>query len=111
MVSKHTLPSYEKNDPKGWLGNPKYGAALGRSTFFPENPEAFTGKLVLRKIRLNDGGYDRLGTYFGHADSGAHVWWYAAVGDEKVEGCLRALTRKAAREKVLKMYPNARFFR
>lgn len=105
-----TLPTYEKNDPRGWCGDMRRGAALGRSTI--TGPRNFAGKFVLREVTLDSGGYDRLGTYFGHSPvEGSRLYWYAAVGEVEIEGVFRALTRKAAKDVVLGLYPKARFFR
>ena len=96
------MPDYKTNDPKGWCGDPSRGAALGRPTI--KGPEDFQGKLCLRKIRLDNGGYDVNGTYFGHWKS---LYWFASDGGE-IDGMLRADDREDAREQVLDMYPNAK---
>lgn len=54
--------SYEKNDPKGWGGDPSRGAALGRRDITPAPP---FGTVVVQEIRLDRDGYDALGTYWG----------------------------------------------
>lgn len=57
------------------MPNPSRGAALGRRAIHGE-PE---GAIVIRRVYLDPGGYDRLGTYFG---AGAPLWWYADEGGE-----------------------------
>jgi hypothetical protein len=102
---KRTAPSYSKRDPKGWCGDPKRGAALGRT---PLHGEAdYAGKIHLQRVYLDNGGYDRNGTYFGH---GAPIYWYA-TSDETIDGTLRATSRDLAKADILKRYPNAKFFR
>jgi hypothetical protein len=96
------MPDYKNNDPKGWCGDPSRGAALGRSTI--TGPADFSGKLCLRKIRLDNGGYDVNGTYFGH---GAPLYWYADKEGE-IDGMLRASDRSDARDQVLDLYPKAK---
>ncbi len=54
--------SYEKNDPKGWGGDPSRGAALGRRDITPAPP---FGTVTVQEIRLDRDGYDALGTYWG----------------------------------------------
>jgi hypothetical protein len=99
-------PDYRTYDPKGWGGDPKRGAALGRpSVKDAANDEPI--KLYLRRVHLNSGGYDRNGTYFGH---GSGLWWVASE-DETVDYMLRASDRDDAKSLVLAEYPNARFFR
>jgi hypothetical protein len=97
-------PDYTTNDPKGWGGDPKRGAALGR----PSIHEGFIeGKMVLRRIRLDRGGYDSNGTYFG---VGMPLYWYADEGGS-VDDVLRAPDRASAKAEILKKYPKARFYR
>ena len=98
-------PSYKDNDPKGWCGDPSRGAALGRGT--RRGDVLYDGKLYLRRVRLDNGGYDANGTYFGH---GAHLWWFAS-DDGDIDGMMRASTRAKAKESILADYPDARFFR
>lgn len=95
------MPDYELNDPRGWCGDIRRGAALGRRELFGD-PE-FSGRIYLRKVRLDSGGYDTNGTYFG---IGAPLYWYASA-DGDIDGVLRAADRASARAKVLEQYPRA----
>ena len=116
-------PDYAKNDPKGWCGDPKRGAALGRPTrtlagsqcAFPEIALCmdercarcgFTDRLALRRVRLDAGGYDQLGTYWGDSPT-TKLYWYAS-DDNRIDGTLRARDRSAAREVLLARYPRAK---
>lgn len=104
-------PSYTTNDPLGWGGDPSRGAALGRSSIRAEEPESFRGKLTLRRIRIDSGGYDSNGTYFGF---GAPLYWYACEdenGETIIDDMIRADSREGAKEKIRAKYPNARFYR
>ncbi len=102
------MPDYKDNDPKGWCGDPKRGAALGRRAIADGGPE---GKMTLRRVKLDAGGYDPNGTYFGACIDGVQpLFWYADEGGN-VDAVLRAADRKAAKAEVLKKYPNARFYR
>jgi hypothetical protein len=69
----------------------------------------FSGKLVLRRIPLNSGGYDRLGTYFG---LGGPLYWYAFhdKGRIIIDAMLRAEDREDAKHQIRVRYPNAKFF-
>jgi len=101
-----SAPSYKRFDPRGWGGDPKRGAAMGRPTVH-DAPKDEQVKFTLRRIRLNSGGYDPNGTYFG---IGAPLYWYA--NDEgTVDAMLRATSRDEAKRKVLEKYPNANFYR
>jgi hypothetical protein len=105
-------PDYSTHDPKGWCGDPRRGAALGRPTV--KGSPGFEGKIYLRRVYLDMGGYDRNGTYFGH---GNPLYWYADA-DGEIDGMLRAkasydwkVTRADAREQVLALYPEAKIRR
>lgn len=103
------MPDYKTNDPKGWGGDPRRGAALGRGEIH-KAPRDIVAKFTLRHVPLNNGGYDENGTYFG---TGAPLYWYAladAEGNELVDSMLRAGDRDAAKRKVREKYPNAQFF-
>ena len=97
--------SYKTNDPRGWGGDPKRGAALGRPSVRGE--ATFAGRLTLRRIPLNQGGYDSNGTYFG---LGAPLYWYAS-DDGSIDDMLRAGTRESAKKQILARYPAAKFYR
>ena len=99
-------PSYKTNDPRGWGGDPSRGAALGRADICHDTGEPM-GKLYLRRVRLNLGGYDPNGTYFGH---GAPLYWCSDAEGE-VDFVLRARDRDEAKTKVLKKLPDATFWR
>ena len=100
------MPSYKTHDPKGWCGDPKRGAALGRGALHEADP-AQPIKLVLRKVRIDSGGYDPNGTYFGW---GEPLYWYADV-DGTVDAMLRAGSRETAKARIREQYPLARFYR
>lgn len=105
------MPDYSTHDPKGWGGDPRRGAALGRPTVQKGDEAAFTGKLYLRRIRLDSGGYDPNGTYFG---LGQPLYWCADDGtseNHSIDFMLRAADRDEAKAAVRARYPNARFFR
>ena len=71
--------SYEKNDPKGWGGDPSRGAALGRRDITPAPP---FGTVEVQEIRLDRDGYDALGTYWGVDGRLFSVRGETAEGDE-----------------------------
>jgi hypothetical protein len=103
-------PSYKDNDPKGWCGDPRRGAAMGRNGII--GPADFAGRLCLQRVRMSAcGAYDSNGTYFGH---GNPIYWYASDCGE-VDGTLRAapaydskISRADARRQILELYPNAK---
>lgn len=85
------------------------GAPMGRADWNDGAPRDLPRKFYLRRIRLDSGGYDNGGAYWGH---GAPLW-YAET--ESVDGeaimYFRAPDRDAAKVAVLRRYPGARFFR
>ena len=99
------MVNYKSNDPGGWCGDMSRGAALGRNDFHTDSGAML--KFYLKKIRLDDGGYDSNGTYFG---VGQDLYWYADE-DENVDAMLRANDRNDAKRQVIDKYPNARFYR
>ena len=100
------MPKYETNDPKGWGGDPSRGAALGR-TNIEEMKNTDDDRLTLRRVPLNVGGYDRLGTYWGR---GQPLYW-CANEEGTLEMTFRADDREHAKHVILEQYPNVRFYR
>lgn len=103
------MPDYKTHDPRGWCGDPSRGAALGRPTVADGEPE---GKMTLRRIRLDSGGYDPNGTYFGAVDLRYDVfplYWCADAGGN-VDRMLRAPNREDAKRQVRELYPDAKFY-
>lgn len=102
------MPSYSTYDPKGWGGDPKRGAAMGRRKVLDVDEETWSGKLYLRKVRMSaDGAYDNLGTYWG---LGNPLYW-AADDSGQVDFVVRALNREEAKIAVRHLLPNAQFFK
>ena len=97
------MPDYSYNDPKGWCGDPTRGAALGRPSI-KEEPKDYAGLLYLWHMRLDAGGYDKNGTYFG---IGERLYW-CANENHTVDFMLRAQDRADARTQVLQVYPKAK---
>lgn len=75
-------------------------ASLGRPSY---NVEGFKGRLFYSKIRLNKGGYDSLGTYFG---VGVPLYWVHSE-DCTIDFVIRASSRQQARRIILMRYPDA----
>jgi hypothetical protein len=107
-VTIDTLPSYKTHDPKGWCGDIKRGAAMGRHSYqLDDDLRSQPVKLVLQRVPLDSGGYDRNGTYFGH---GGWLYWYANE-DCTIDDVLRARNREDAKLMIRQVYPRARFYR
>ena len=103
------MPDYSTNDPKGWGGDPKRGAALGRPTILPDDRDGFTEKLYLRHIPLDSGGYDPNGTYFGHSPRQKLYW--CASADLSVDFMVWGRNRDHAKTAIGHLLPGARFLR
>ncbi len=86
----------------------KYGAAMGDSGDRGDPVRAY--KFYLQHIDLQDGCYDRAGTYWGLP---CNLWGFMCFDDEDgmVRGFVRASNRAMAKAAVLDEYPNARFYR
>lgn len=86
--------------------------AMGRREYHlpRDEREAFSGRMYLSKMRLDTGGYDEFGSYFGHCRAAGFVYEYSAEGPDHIAGTLRAHDRAQAKAIVRERYPNARFF-
>lgn len=112
-----------KLPPAGWRGEDRRGAALGRPSLpYPEadgQPSPGSrpaGRLRLARVRLDAGGYDNGGAYWGH---GAPLWLAHGQTEagHRFERWLRAADRAEAkaiiREKLEAAHPgiDVRFWR
>lgn len=97
----------------------RYGAPSGRPEFYPDD-KTMALKFHLQRVRLDGGGYDSGGAYWGH---GEPLYWACSVeqvltsmwvpGREEVssvETYVNARTRDEAKALVRDGYPNAKFF-
>lgn len=83
----------------------KYGAPMGRFTG-PEYLDTESGKIYLRRIPLDSGGYDKRGAYWGH---GQPLW---ETMDQDGNGFIfRASSRDTAKRHILETFPDATFYR
>jgi hypothetical protein len=69
------MTSYKTNDPKGWGGDPKRGAALGRPTIQGELDEGETISIFRKQL---DGDYDENDTYFGGGPDVDPLFWVSS---------------------------------
>lgn len=97
----------------GWMGDPKRGASLGRASS-PAKDKTVARKFTLQHIRINSGGYDSGGAYWG---IGARLYWAHSEPPEGwigpnaiVEHFIRAHNRTHAKATIRVLYPNAKFF-
>ncbi len=72
-----------------------------------EARQAAALKMTLRRIRLDSGGYDSQGTYYG---IGQPLYW-AASDDLSYDSVFRADDRDDAKAHVRELFPAARFYR
>ncbi len=82
-----------------------YGAPMGRYTG-PDYLCAEAGKVQLRRIRLDSGGYDPGGAYWGH---GKPLYW-ACDGDGN-KRFFRAASREAAKAELRNIFGPLSFYR
>ena len=83
----------------------KYGAPLGRYTG-PDYLSTDAGKIYLRRVPLDNGGYDKGGAYWGH---GAPLW--EAIDQDGNGRIFRAPNRDKAKASILADFPDATFYR
>jgi len=83
----------------------RYGAPMGRHTG-PDFLDVDAGRLYLRRVPLNSGGYDAGGAYWG---LGSPLW---ECQDQDGNGrVFRARDRAAAKAAVAADFPGAQFYR
>ena len=87
--------------------NMQYGAPMGRRSWDDNGPGEFAGRMYLRRIPIDSGGYDPGGAYWG---SGQRLYGYASE-DDSINGFTRASDRQHAKAVVLHHYPKAKFYR
>lgn len=89
----------------GWMSDPRRGAALGRA----DRGDATQApvKFFLCRVRLDRGGYDDAGAYWG---VGKPLYW-ACSEHGAHDRFFRAADRDAAKARLRVEFPNARFFR
>lgn len=83
--------------------NGRYGAPMGRHGAHDLSTAA---RIHLRRARLDSGGYDAGGAYWGHGQP-----LYAAVDADGDVKYLRANSRDHAKRIIREQNPDARFFR
>lgn len=109
-----TTPAHKTPDP-GWCGDRSRGAGMGRSgdNLDALIIEATDAPFTLQQVRLDNGGYDQGGAYWGHHQR--LYWWSVTIteGDatDECSGYFRAPSRTAAKSHILELHPLARFFR
>lgn len=83
----------------------QYGAPMGRHTG-PDFLDCDAGRIHLRRVRLDSGGYDAGGAYWGY---GAPLW--CAMDQDGNCRIFRAASRDAAKATIREDYPEATFYR
>lgn len=90
----------------------RYGAPLGRPNRTDRRDMPAGPKFSLVRIRLNSGGYDSGGAYWG---VGKPLYYAAASRDDTgaliADRYLRAASREIARATICAEFPDARFYR
>jgi hypothetical protein len=82
----------------------KYGAPMGRFTG-PHFLDTDAGKIVLRRVYLDNGGYDRGGAYWGHGEP-----LYETMDEDGNGFILRATSRDKAKSIIWADFPDAKFY-
>ncbi len=97
-------PDYNKNDPKGWGGDPSRGAAMGRFSICNMHDD-FNGTITIREVCIDDDGYDPNGTYFG---LGEPLWWCSAqTNSRELDEVHRSETPEKMMDILRKRFPDA----
>lgn len=98
------------NSPEREVGN-KYGAPMGRPTVDGGYTLLDNARPVsLRAVRVDSGGYDQGGAYWGIRPRGTRLYYFEAhVSD--INGYIDATNREDAKTKIRALHPLARFYR
>lgn len=91
----------------------KYGAPMGRRNLF-HYPYDRPLKFSLATVRLNQGGYDSGGAYWGNSNKRlyrAYALLETEDGIEETDYFFRAASRAEAKDHVRSIYKKATFFR
>lgn len=112
------MASYTPPQDRGYMGDPRRGASLGRPSYSGYRDKAgnwieleLTSNappMRLVRVRMSAcGAYDAGGAYWGLGDP---LYYYEnSTGD--ICGYVRGSTREAAKQAVRESHPAARFFR
>lgn len=98
------MPSPKLPEDRGWMGDPRRGASMGRASSRPDVKPA--AKVYLKKMPIDRDGYDSGGSYWGIGDP---MFW--ASDDADFELFTRAKNREDAKRIVREKHPEARFYR
>lgn len=93
----------QRNEPFRRKAYSQYGASMGRHGGTIQDDGQ---KLHLCRVRLDNGGYDTGGAYWGIGDP-----LYCLYTDDGTEQYLRAANREAAKAQILAQHPYANFYR
>jgi hypothetical protein len=91
----------------------KYGAQMGRMNRLPANTNANI-KLHLERMSMVDGDYDSFGVYWGKVEGkDMYVAWRDLnhTVNQAVRVYVKTATRQEAKEEILAILPNAKFYR
>lgn len=108
MTDRKLAVAGPETPDSGWMGDRKRGASLGRpSRSYQGDNDTFASKIRLRRVRLDSGGYDQGGAYWGGGTP--LYYYYQDQGD--VDGYLRARDREHAKTLIRMTYPSVWFYR
>lgn len=90
-------------------GSSPWGAQMGRRNQISE--PHYPVKFHLRQLRWVDGDYDQGGAYWGNSGGTSiyHAWGDGAEFEQEVFA--RATNRYEAKQEILRLFPNAKFYR
>ena len=108
MTTEPAANDYKRNDPRGFCGDPRRGAALGRGSYNADNPAEWTGKLYVSRVPLDSGGYDKNGTYYGW---GGNPLYWVRDAEYEIDYVIRTYNRVFAVLETKVEYPKASFAR
>jgi hypothetical protein len=91
--------------------NCKYGAPMGRMNVYPADRGLRINKMYLGEVRLDSGGYDSGGAYWGLTSETLYraTSYHTTILQSEI--FVWAKNRKHAKEQILEELPNVKFCR
>lgn len=108
-VADSIVQMYENNPPKTDVERRHFKVAKAAALYnkLSIDPASQTAKVSLQCVRLDSGGYDKGGAYWG---IGMPLYW-AGSDCGTIDMWCRAESREDAKARVLAKFPKARFYR
>lgn len=100
---------HKKNAPAAHDGAPKHGAVMGRTNTSTDVTPY--GPLFVSYVHLDEGGYDWLGTYWGHAGDDLYFVYGTDQSGNDIDLHIQALSTSGVFMQLRDLFPYTTFVR